>query len=441
MPGSPSGTRATACPALFISAPASGQGKTTITAGLARYHTQQGRRVRVFKTGPDFLDPMILARASGAPVLSLDLWMVGEAACRRLLAQAAAEADLILIEGVMGLFDGTPSSADLATRFGVPVLAVISAKSMAQTFGAIAFGLARFRPEVPFHGVLANRVGSARHAQMLQEALPPGLRWCGHITASDEIALPDRHLGLHQAAEIDDLDARLARAADTLAHTTLTALPPPVDFGAPTLEVLPRLLEGKRIAIARDAAFSFIYPANVALLESLGAQLDYFSPLADEALPADAHALYLPGGYPELHARTLAGNLRSAASIRRHATAGKPVVAECGGMLYLLERLTDTQRVSTPMLGLLPGHATMQSRFTALGMQQIDGPHGPLTGHTFHYSRLNTPLVPLRSATRPNGDAPGEAVYRAGSIVATYMHAYWPSNPAFTAALFHGEAF
>jgi len=441
MPGSPSGTRATACPALFISAPASGQGKTTITAGLARYHTQQGRRVRVFKTGPDFLDPMILARASGAPVLSLDLWMVGEAACRRLLAQAAAEADLILIEGVMGLFDGTPSSADLATRFGVPVLAVISAKSMAQTFGAIAFGLARFRPEVPFHGVLANRVGSARHAQMLQEALPPGLRWCGHITASDEIALPDRHLGLLQAAEIDDLDARLARAADTLAHTTLTALPPPVDFGAPTLEVLPRLLEGKRIAIARDAAFSFIYPANVALLESLGAQLDYFSPLADEALPADAHALYLPGGYPELHARTLAGNLRSAASIRRHATAGKPVVAECGGMLYLLERLTDTQRVSTPMLGLLPGHATMQSRFTALGMQQIDGPHGPLTGHTFHYSTLNTPLVPLRSATRPNGDAPGEAVYRAGSIVATYMHAYWPSNPAFTAALFHGEAF
>lgn len=184
-----------ACPALFISAPASGQGKTTITAGLARYHRRLGRRVRVFKTGPDFLDPMILARASGAPVLSLDLWMVGEAACRTLLAQAAAEADLILIEGVMGLFDGTPSSADLATTFGVPVLAVISAKAMAQTFGAVAFGLAQFRPQVPFYGVLANRVGSARHAQMLEEALSPALRWCGHIAASDEITLPDRHLG------------------------------------------------------------------------------------------------------------------------------------------------------------------------------------------------------------------------------------------------------
>ena len=441
MPGSPSGTRATACPALFISAPASGQGKTTITAGLARYHRRQGRRVRVFKTGPDFLDPMILERASGAPVLSLDLWMVGATACRNLLAQAATQADLILIEGVMGLFDGTPSSADLATRFGVPVLTVISAKAMAQTFGAVAFGLARFRPEVPFYGVLANRVGSARHAQMLEEALPAGLRWCGHITASDEISLPDRHLGLHQAAEIADLDQRLERAADTLAQTTLTELPPPVDFGPLTPEVLPRLLEGKRIAIARDAAFSFIYPANIALLEALGAQIDYFSPLADDSLPAGSHALYLPGGYPELHAGKLAGNARSAASIRAHASAGKPVLAECGGMLYLLEQLTDTQGVSTPMLGLLPGHATMQTRFTALGMQQIDSRHGPLTGHTFHYSKLHTSLTPLCSATRPHGDAPGEAVYRAGSIVATYMHAYWPSNPAFTATLFHGEAF
>jgi cobyrinic acid a,c-diamide synthase len=430
-----------ACPALFISAPASGQGKTTITAGLARYHRRLGLRVRVFKTGPDFLDPMILSRASGAPVLSLDLWMVGRDACRNLLAQAADEADLILIEGVMGLFDGTPSSADLATAFGVPVLAVISAKAMAQTFGAVAFGLANFRPQVPFHGVLANRVGSTRHAQMLQEALPPTLRWCGHIAASDEIELPDRHLGLHQAAEIDDLDARLDRAADALSHTALAELPPAVEFGPPTPQVLPRLLHNRKIAIARDAAFSFIYPANITLLEALGAHVHYFSPLADEALPSDTDALYLPGGYPELHAAALAANARSAAAIRAHAAAGKPLVAECGGMLYLLDKLTDTQGVSTSMLGLLPGHATMQTRFTGLGMQQIDSMHGPMTGHTFHYSKLSMSLSPLRSATRPQGDAPGEAVYRVGSIVATYMHAYWPSNPAFTAALFNGEAF
>jgi cobyrinic acid a,c-diamide synthase len=429
------------CPALFISAPASGQGKTTLTAGLARLHRRAGRRVRVFKTGPDFLDPMILARASGAPVYSLDLWMVGDEACRALLAQAAEEADLILIEGVMGLFDGTPSSADLAARFGVPVAAVISAKAMAQTFGAIAFGLARFRSDVPFHGMLANRVGSARHAQMLQEALPSDIRWLGHVASEALLELPDRHLGLHQADEIGDLDARIERAADALAQTPLAELPPPVTFErAPAAAPVPRLLDGKHVAIARDAAFSFIYPANLALLETLGARVTSFSPLADEPAPADADAIWLPGGYPELHAATLAGNARSAASLRAHVEANKPLVAECGGMLWLLDGLTDTAGTRTSMLGLLPGEAAMQRRFAALGMQRLDGVHGTLTGHTFHYSRIDTPLVPELTARHAQTDAPGEPLYRHGSIVATYMHAYWPSNPAFTAALFHGTA-
>ena len=430
-----------ACPALFISAPASGQGKTTITAGLARYHRRLGRRVRVFKTGPDFLDPLILSRASGAPVQSLDLWMVGEAACRTLLAQAAASADLILIEGVMGLYDGTPSSADLATTFGVPIAAVISAKAMAQTFGAVAFGLANYRPLVPFHGVFANRVGSARHAQMLKESLPPGLKWTGYIASKDDIELPDRHLGLHQADEIADLDARLDRAADALAQTALVELPPAVEFGAPARAALPALLDGMHIAIARDAAFAFIYPANVELLETLGARLTYFSPLADEPVPPGADALFLPGGYPELHAPRLADNRRSAATIREHAANGKPVVAECGGMLYLLETLTDADGQRTPMLGVLPGHAAMQKRLASLGMQQLDGVHGTMTGHTFHYSHMTTSMTPHLTSVRPQSASPGEAVYRADNVVATYMHSYWPSNPAFTAALFHGKAF
>ncbi|CAG4888740.1 cobyrinate a,c-diamide synthase [Paraburkholderia saeva] len=430
-----------ACPALFISAPASGQGKTTITAGLARHHARMGRRVRVFKTGPDFLDPMILARASGAPVQSLDLWMVGERACRALLAEAAENADLILIEGVMGLFDGTPSSADLATTFNVPVVGVISAKAMAQTFGAIAFGLAHFRQGVPFQGVFANRVGSARHAQMLEDALPEGLRWMGHIASANDIELPDRHLGLHQADEIADLDARIDRAADALAGTPLAELPAPVDFGAVSRETQPRLLDGMRIAIARDAAFSFIYPANVALLEALGASVAYFSPLADAPAPHDANALWLPGGYPELHAQTLSGNTVSAATIRAHARAGKTLIAECGGMLYLLDTLTDVSGTRTPMLGLLPGNATMQSRLASLGMQQINGTRGAMHGHTFHYSRMETTMTPLTTSVGAQSAAPGEAVFREGNIVATYMHSYWPSNPAFTAALFHGEAF
>jgi len=432
-----------ACPALLIGAPASGQGKTTLTAGLARLHRRMGRRVRVFKTGPDFLDPMILERASGASVMSLDLWMVGEAGCRALLAQAAAQADLILIEGVMGLFDGTPSSADLAAKFGVPVAAVVSASSMAQTFGAIAFGLARYRADVPFHGVLANRVGSPRHAQMLQEGLPADLRWLGHVASDAAFSLPDRHLGLQQASEVDDLDARIERAADALAQTALAQLPPAVAFRADDAQALapvPRLLDGMRIAIARDAAFSFIYPANLALLESLGARASFFSPLADEPAPMSADAIYLPGGYPELHAQALAHNARSADSLRTHLNAGKPLVAECGGMLYLLDALTSVDGTRTPMLGVLPGEAVMQKRFAALGMQRLDGAHGTLTGHTFHYSRVSTPLAPALRARHAQTDAQGEPLYRHGSIVASYMHAYWPSNPAFTAALFHGTA-
>jgi len=427
---------------LFVSAPASGQGKTTVTAGLALLHRRRGRRVRVFKTGPDFLDPMLLARASGAPVQSLDLWMVGEHECRRLLAEAAAQADLILIEGVMGLFDGTPSSADLAATFGVSIVPVISAKGMAQTFGAVAFGLARYRADLALHGVLANHVRSARHAQLLRDGLPAGLRWLGHLAPSDEIALPARHLGLHQAAEIDGLDARIAATAHALADTALAQLPAPVQFEPPPRrEPPPALLDRVHVAIARDAAFSFIYPANVSLLESLGARVTFFSPLADQPVPDAADALYLPGGYPELHAATLAGNRTSAASIRAHAAAGRPIVAECGGMLYLLDELTAADGATTPMLGLLPGRATLQKRLASLGMQALDTSYGVLTGHTFHYSHIATPLKPLRHATRAPTGSPGEAVFRAGSTVATYMHGYWPSNPALTAALFHGRSF
>ncbi|MDR6177651.1 cobyrinic acid a,c-diamide synthase [Pseudomonas sp. SORGH_AS 211] len=183
------------CPALLIAAPASGQGKTSVTAALARLHARQGRRVRVFKCGPDFLDPMILARASGAPVYQLDLWMIGEAESRRLLWEAAGEADLILIEGVMGLFDGQPSAADLAERFGVPVLGVIDAAGLAQTFGALAYGLAHYRPGLPFAGVLANRSGSPRQTQLIRGSLPAGMTFFGSLPRDAGIELPSRHLG------------------------------------------------------------------------------------------------------------------------------------------------------------------------------------------------------------------------------------------------------
>ncbi|WP_354685800.1 cobyrinate a,c-diamide synthase [Cupriavidus necator] len=431
----PEQAKARSCPALFLTAPASHQGKTTLTAGLARHHRNLGRTVHVFKTGPDFLDPYILERASGNAVYSLDLWMTGEADCRRRLYDAAGRADLILIEGSMGLFDGTPSSADLAATFGVPVLPVIDASGMAQTFAAVAHGLSSFRPGLPFHGVLANRVAGTRHAEMLLEMLPPQLRCVGSVIRDDAMTLPERHLGLVQAQEIDDLEQRIETAAARIAVTPLAELPPQVAFAAATIEPVPPLLAGVKIAIARDKAFSFVYPANLELLTALGAEIAFFSPLADEPLPV-ADAVYLPGGYPELHLDALSRSGVTRATLHAHVAAGKPLVAECGGMLYLLDSLTDNAGVSGAMLGLLPGHATLQGRLAGLGLQSVELDGETLRGHTFHYSSLQTPLVPHTHARRASGPATGEALYRHGSIAASYLHCYFPSNPRATARLF-----
>lgn len=421
------------CPALLVAAPSSGAGKTSVTAALARYFTRQGKRVRVFKTGPDFIDPGIHERASGNPVYQLDLWMVGENECKRLLAEAARDADLILIEGVMGLFDGTPSSADLAERFGIPVLAVIDAGAQAQTFGAVAFGLAHYRPTLPFAGVLANRVASAGHAEMLKASLRSDMRWFGSMPKAPEAALPERHLGLVLAAEQADLDEKL----DTLAAAlVLEASPLPLAVSFPFAdprEVRP-VLTDQQIAIAHDDAFAFIYRANLDLLIAMGATLKFFSPLYDSRLP-DADAYYFPGGYPELHLDALAANLAMADAIRAAHAAGKPIVAECGGMMTMFESITDAEGRRVPMLGLLPGGVRMQAHLGGLGLQSVDLPEGTLRGHTFHYSLTETPLTPLAMAEKQSGSQ-GEAVYRSGRLTASYLHFYWPSNPEAAARLF-----
>ena len=446
--------------ALLIAAPASGQGKTSIVAGLARLYARQGKRVRVFKCGPDFLDPMIHAVASGAPCENLDLWMCGEDDAAWRLTRAAQDADVILVEGVMGLFDGTPSAADIARRFKLPVLAVIDAGAMAQTFGALAHGLASYQPGLPFYGVLANRVASAGHAEMLAESLPPGMRWCGTVPRDEAASLPERHLGLHQAAEIEDLMARLDRMADHLEKTPLVTLTetgtavsssatarrafvarPPcsaVVSPAPAVHNLPPLLNGKTIAIARDAAFCFLYPANLELLEMMGAQLVFFSPLAGENLPT-CDALWLPGGYPELHAAALAQHRALFDQLRAHVATGKPLLAECGGMMTLFDTLTDTQGTPHQMAALLPGRIVMQKRLTALGGQEVALPEGTLRGHTFHYSKTETQLEPLTTARRgrPLGSTTeGEAIYRRNRLTASYVHFYFPFNPEAAARLF-----
>lgn len=454
------GQQSERCVVLMVAATASGQGKTLVTAALARWHVRQGRRVRIFKCGPDFLDPRWHALASGAVVHNLDLWMTGEADIQARLAQAAQEADVILIEGVMGLFDGSPSAADLALRWNIPVLAVLQVGAMAQTCAAVVYGLKHYQPDLRFAGVLCNHVASAKHASLLQHSLEPTGDWLGalpKLQAADSQGsaaayLPSRHLGLVAAAEIPDAMARLDQAADALAQTPLGQMPwsewqsrwsldakpcPP----KPPMAERALALQGTTIAIAYDAAFAFVYPANVQLLQDLGACCVFFSPLAGDDLPA-CDALWLPGGYPELHAPALRRNTQLQASIRTHWQQHKPIWAECGGMLALAESVRLRDGSVEALWGLLPAQATMQARLAGLGHQQLDWPANTelpsLWGHTFHYSTLDCSLPAWTHTHRPDASAGGEAVYRHGSLTASYFHAWFASSPEWMARLFLG---
>ncbi|WP_133012776.1 cobyrinate a,c-diamide synthase [Marinomonas flavescens] len=433
------------CPAIFLTAPASNQGKTTITAALARYFTKQGKVVRVFKTGPDYLDPQILAQASKQPVEQLDIWMAGDDYCQDRLYQAAQIADLILIEGAMGMFDGDPSSADLAARFGIPMAIVMDVKGMAQTAAALATGLANFRDDVRVVGLIANRCGSERHAELIRDALPPSLPLLAALKRDEDVTLPERHLGLVQAEEVaDELELRFEAAVDWLQESTdagLLTLPEPVAFLPAEQDYAEapakRHLQGRTIAVARDAAFSFIYDANLNALKSLGAEIAFFSPLNDATVP-DADAVWLPGGYPELHTKALSENTSMHSSLQAFFASGKPLLAECGGMLYSLEELTDLEGQCYPMLGILSGQGAMRGKRGCQGMQTAVIPQGEIRGHAHHRSRsANTP-EPVGHGRRQRHPAPGEAIYQQQGLTASYLHLFFPSNLDATAALFLG---
>ncbi|WP_292783938.1 cobyrinate a,c-diamide synthase [Methylophilus sp. UBA6697] len=422
---------AASCHAMLMAAPASGQGKTLTTAALARIYRNRGLRVQAFKCGPDFIDGMILEAATGKPVYNLDLGMCGEADAQRLLHQAAQDNDVILLEGVMGLYDGKPSCADIAERFGIPVALVLNAKAMAQTAAAIAYGLYSFRPALQRAGVIANQVGSDGHAKMIKEALPADIPWLGAMKYDAQLSLPERHLGLHLAQEITDIDQRIEAAAQLLGQDM--PLPPAVHFAAPEQQAITPLLQGKTIAVAQDAAFCFTYQANLDLLTTLGANITFFSPLHDAQLPA-ADAYWLPGGYPELHLAQLQRNHNMRESLHAAVEANKPILAECGGMLALGERLNGQ-----PVFGLLPGHSEIQPKLQGLGTQHATFPvtndgKATIGAHTFHYGRFETDLPVIAQGKGKYGA--GEAVYRHQSITASFLHFYFPSNPSLAAQFF-----
>ena len=334
----------------------------------------------------------------------------------------------------MGLFDGTPSTADLSATLNIPVLAVIDGSAMAQTFGALAYGLANYRDDVTVAGVVANRIASQRHQDMLTESLTDTLPWFAVLPRNSDAAIPSRHLGLVQAEEIADLEQRLSLLANQLVINPKAILPisqfPTEDKSIPS-----RSLDNVRIAIARDAAFSFIYQANLDLLHAMGAELYFFSPLSDETLP-DVDCLYLPGGYPELYLDSLSKNTALMNEIKRHYEANKPILAECGGMLYLTESITDKQGEHANMLGLISGKTVMQARFSALALQEVSLNNHLIRGHTYHHSILETTADPVAIATNPNGNHTHEAVYQKNRLTASYIHFYFPSNPSLIAELF-----
>ncbi|MFT6389053.1 MAG: cobyrinic acid a,c-diamide synthase [Cellvibrionaceae bacterium] len=433
------------CPALFLSAPASGQGKTTITAALARLLKRQGKTVRIFKTGPDYLDPQILAQASGQDVVPLDMWMAGEEWCQDQLYRAAQTADLILIEGAMGLFDGEPSSADLAVRFSIPVAIVIDVKGMAQTVAAVAMGLAGFRNDVQIAGLIANNCGSDRHRELIEGALPEDLPLLFTVARSETMALPERHLGLVQANEVkDELEQRFENGADCLEKTdaiNIVEQIKPVEFIEPKLsENSPSRINNKplatiTVAIAKDKAFSFIYDANVSFLKDLGAEIIFFSPISEAVVP-HADALWLPGGYPELHAQELSQNVTMLESINVFFNQQKTILAECGGFLYTLDTLTDLSDTTYSMAGLLKGEGAMRGKRGCQGMQTAPLPEGEIRGHAHHRSRSVVNKEPVAYGRRQRHPAPGEAIYREKKLTATYLHLFFPSNPEATIHLF-----
>ncbi len=423
-----------AIPRLVVGAPHSGAGKTTATLALALALRAAGERVQPFKAGPDYIDPTHLGAACGRVPYNLDGWFLGEARLRGLFAHACAGASVALVEGVMGLFDGRAgtggagSTAALAAALGAPVVLVVDAGGMAASIAAVARGFADFDPRVRVAGVIANRVGSARHAELLREALAEtGLPLLGWIPRDPALGLPERHLGLVLAGEAAIPETALRSAA----HLDLPAIlaiarsagplgPAEDPFPSPRPPFV-------RIAWAEDAAFRFAYPETRELLRRLGAEIVPFSPLADAGLPP-ADALFLAGGYPELHAARLAANTAMRAAIRAF---GGPIVAECGGLMYLAEGLEANGR-RWPMCGLVPGTAVMAER-PVLGYREVvalrDSPVARagwrLRGHEFHYARLAPGPAPAWQL------ADGGAVegFTDGRVLASFVHLYLLAHP------------
>jgi cobyrinic acid a,c-diamide synthase len=435
------GVGANSTPGLVIAAPASGSGKTTLTLALLAALRRRGRVVQPYKCGPDYIDPAFHAVAAGRASFNLDSWAQGRDRFDALL-DAAADADLCLAEGVMGLFDGVATSgawgngstADIAAATGWPVVLVLDVSGQAQSAAAVALGFARYRDDVAIAGVILNKVASERHAALIRDGFAcSGITVFGAIGRDNRLTMPERHLGLVQAREDSGLAARLAALADLVERdidlAALQAAACPTRRQPRT--VVPRLIPpGQRIALARDVAFSFVYPHLVADWRAAGAEIVAFSPLADEPPDPSCDVAWLPGGYPELHAGKLAAASRFAHGIRAFAQT-RPVHGECGGYMTLGAGLIDAAGTRHAMLGLLGLETDFAQRRLHLGyrtatlLAPIPG-HAAgrvLRGHEFHYARVVAqPDLPLADICDAAGVSTAETGGRRGRVTGSFFH-------------------
>jgi len=429
---------------LILAAPASGSGKTLLASGLLRHLRDRGMRVAAAKAGPDYVDPTFHEAASGAASLNLDIWAMRPATLEGLVGALEMAADFVLCEGVMGLFDGTGpdgevgSTAELARLTGWPVVLVVDARHQGASAAALVAGFARHDPDVPLAGIIFNRVAGTRHRAVLERAMArhlPHLPCFGAVLQDPDLVLPERHLGLVPAGEEVAAEVIIARAAQAVAagldidRLVALARSAKLDGAAPVVPLAPL---GQRIAVARDDAFRFTYPAILEGWRRQGAELSFFSPLADEMPGPAADAVYLPGGYPELHAGRLAAAAHFLAGLRRAAASGTAVYGECGGYMVLGETLTDGEGQAHRMAGLLPLRTSFAERRLHLGYRAATllaaGPLGPagarFRGHEFHYATTVSASAdaPLFTLSDASGRDLGASGLRRGSVVGSFIH-------------------
>jgi cobyrinic acid a,c-diamide synthase len=442
---------------IVIAGAASGVGKTTITVGLLEAYRRRGLVVQAFKVGPDFIDPGFHELATGRPSYNLDGWMCGREHLLATVARHAADADLVVIEGVMGCFDGFDgtseegSTAQAAKWLDAPVVLVIDVRAQSRSAGAVVLGFERFDPELTVAGVIANRVGGDVHARWVRDAVAAGCRavMLGAVKRDDAVTLPERHLGLVTAVEGTLTAERRRRLADLIEtsvdldqllavasrHGRADAVP---TTSAPIPQRATQAAGRARIGVARDSAFQFYYAENLDLLRAAGAEIVVFSPQTVGALP-DVDGLYFGGGYPELHARALSENVGLVKAVRDFAEAGKPIYAECGGLMYLAEALEDLDGVTHPMVGLLPTTVRMRPRRLTMGYADVvltaDAPLAgagtAARGHEFHYSSPDPVPESVRRVYRVSRRRGGERAegYLVGRALMSYVHLHFASNP------------